>query len=38
MDKTEKYILKLINDAKGDDLLKDENLINALNASKNETE
>lgn len=38
IEKTEKHILQLISSAKGDDLLNDEELINALENSKNESQ
>jgi hypothetical protein len=37
MEISEKRILQLINDSKGEDLLNDEKLIDALDESKQET-
>lgn len=37
IDKTEKYILELINAAEGDTILEDETLINVLETSKLES-
>lgn len=37
IDKTEKHILQLINESKGENILEDETLINALETSKQET-
>jgi hypothetical protein len=37
MEKSEKRILELINESKGEDLLNDEKLIDALDKSKQET-